>query len=193
MTRGRRRLLVAVAAVLASALVVVLLDRYVVRAVVVSSTSMEPTLVVGDRLLVDRRTDPASLRVGDLVVVDSPWGERAEIVKRVLGIPGQTVACCTDTGAVTIDGAPLAEPWLAAGVRPSTITFSVTVTPEHLWLMGDSRDGSDDSRRHLGDPGGGLVGFDRVVGKVWMRYWPTQGLGQLASASSGIPGAMTDG
>ena len=193
MTRGRRRLLVAVAALLALALVIVLLDRYVVRAVVVSSTSMEPTLVVGDRLLVDRRAGPASLRVGDVVVVDSPWGEGAEVVKRVLGIPGQTVACCTDTGAVSIDGEPLAEPWLAAGLQPSATTFSVTVTPEHLWLMGDARDRSDDSRRHLGDPGGGLVGFDRVVGKVWVRYWPTQRLGQLASAPSGIPGAMADG
>ena len=125
MTRGRRRLLVAVAALLALALVIVLLDRYVVRAVVVSSTSMEPTLVVGDRLLVDRRAGPASLRVGDVVVVDSPWGEGAEVVKRVLGIPGQTVACCTDTGAVTIDGEPLAEPWLAAGLPICYLQFEI--------------------------------------------------------------------
>ena len=95
------------------------------------------------------------------------------LVKRVIGVGGDTVACCDSRGRVTVNGDPLDEgAYLAPGQRPSLIEFETEVQPDHLWVMGDNRANSADSRVHLGDPGGGQVPVEDVVGKVFSVVWP---------------------
>ncbi len=101
----------------------------------------------------------------------TPVGSR-DYVKRVVGMPGERVACCDGDGRITIDGVALDEPYLSAGESPSESPFDATVPEGHLWVMGDNRTASADSRAHLGDPGGGAVPLDHVVGRVVLVWWP---------------------
>jgi signal peptidase I len=83
------------------------------------------------------------------------------------------VVCCDKQGRITVNGHPLDEKsYLPKGVAPSTIKFDVTVPKHHLWMMGDNRSASFDSRGHMGSPGGGYVDEDLVVGKVFALIWP---------------------
>jgi len=95
------------------------------------------------------------------------------LVKRVIGLPGDTVACCDAKGRVTVNGEALDEgDYLGEGTRPSEVDFSVDVPEDHLWMMGDNRQNSQDSRAHIREPGGGFVPVDDVVGKVQAIVWP---------------------
>lgn len=181
------------AAVVALALAIVAgTNRFVVAAYTVTSGSMEPTLQVGDRILVDRMVGPDQLQHGDVVVLAGlPWEGGATLVKRVVGLPGDRVVCCTADGRLTVDGTPVTEPYLYPGDAASLIRFDVVVPPDHLWVLGDHRSSSDDSRHHLGDPGGGFVPFADVVGTVWVRYWPSQRFGRVDAART-LPGGSRE-
>ncbi|HET7303944.1 MAG TPA: signal peptidase I [Segeticoccus sp.] len=173
-----------IALALAAALLVVA-GALVAQPFVIPSASMTPALRPGDRVLVEK-WDAADVRRGDVVVFEAPpgWGAEGgstDYVKRVIGLPGDRVACCTH-GAVTVDGQRLDEPYLHPGDRASTVHFDVRVPAHHLWVMGDHRSDSDDSRSHLGDPGGGMVPLDAVVGRVAYRYWPPDRVGAVPSA-----------
>jgi signal peptidase I len=176
---------------------------------------MEPTLSVGDRVLVSKLghlTGP--VRRGDVVVFDGsgtfapetpgttfggPLGRVAgavggflgiapserDFVKRVVGVGGDRVVCCDAAGRLTVNGTPLAEPYVMPGDPPSAVRFDVVVPPGRLWLMGDHRSDSADSRAHLGDPGGGTVPVDRVIGKVVLTFWPVSHAGRPTAASNG--------
>jgi len=146
------------------------------RIYTVSTGSMKPTLDPGDRVLASRigRED---VRRGDVVVVDvrGTWAQRGSdddptVVKRVVGLPGERVACCDDLGRVTIDGRPLDEPYVDGGDLGGT--FEAVVPEGRLWLMGDDRDDSVDSRDHVGSPGGGSVPVEAVLGRVVAVWWP---------------------
>ena len=166
-----------------------LIRLYVVAPFSIPSASMETTLDVGDRILVDRlayRLHP--VRRFDVVVFDGtdtfgPLGAgrgETDYVKRVIGLPGDHVICCDAAHRITVNGTPLEEgSFLHAGDRPSEVTFDVRVPVGRLWLMGDHRSDSLDSRAHLGDPGGGMVPVDKVVGKVQVIVWPLSRLGAL--------------
>jgi signal peptidase I len=160
-------LVVAVAAVAAMTLVVTA-HAWLVRVYVVDSSSMEPTLAPGDRLVVDL---VSGVERGDIVVIHDPGGwvqggdratERSEnaaagaaLVKRVIALPGEHVWCCaTGSRAVVVDGVPLDEPYLHPEDAPSTLAFDVVVPEGSYWLMGDHRSASWDSRAAQAGSGG---------------------------------------
>jgi signal peptidase I len=107
------------------------------------------------------------------------------IVKRVIGLGGDTVACAGPGQPVTVNGWPLAETYLKPGVEPSAVAFSVKVPDGAFWLMGDNRARSTDSRFHQDQALGGAVAVDRVVGVAKARLWPLSRLDLLRN-----PGAV---
>lgn len=110
----------------------------------------------------------------------APAGER-DFIKRVLGVPGDRVVCCDDTGRVTVNGMALDEQdYLFTGDAPSAVAFDVIVPAGRLWLMGDHRGSSQDSRSLLGQPGGGMVPQSRVLGRAFAVVWPLDDLRRLA-------------
>jgi signal peptidase I len=99
-------------------------------------------------------------------------GEK-DYIKRVIGVPGDKVKCCDKKDRVTVNGVPLDErAYLYPGDRPSNGTFEVTVPKDRLWVMGDHRSVSLDSRSHMGDPGGGTIPADHVIGRAFVIVWP---------------------
>lgn len=94
------------------------------------------------------------------------------LIKRVVGLAGDRVACCDEQGRVTVNGVPLEESYVKAGSEPSEMSFDVEVPVGRLFVMGDNRQNSQDSRAHLGDPGGGMVPVTEVVGKAVVVMWP---------------------
>jgi signal peptidase I len=169
---------------------------------------MENTLQIGDRVLVNKVVYHfRGIARGDVVVFSGQdsWGpdapppssnpvarvfddvlsglglhsDQTYYIKRVIGLPGDRVACCTD-GKVTVNGVPLNESqYLFPGNPPSTFKFSAVVPAGHLWVMGDHRSDSDDSRYHPGDPGGGAIPENQVVGRAFLIIWPPSQLRDL--------------
>lgn len=165
----------------------------------IPSESMEPLLGTGDRILVSRTAFNAEpVRRGDVVVFDgrgtySPlnsgkgplieaasavghWlglvGSETTYVKRIIGMPGDHVVCCDAQGKLSVNGQILEEEYLYPGDAPSQQRFNVTVPAGRLWLMGDHRSRSADSRNLLGAPGGGMVPMERVIGRPVQIIWP---------------------
>ncbi|MGW3557746.1 signal peptidase I [Streptomyces sp. NPDC000963] len=178
-----------------------LLSHFVVQPFLIPSRSMEPTLRVGDRILVNKLAyrfgdEP---RRGDVVVFDGtgsfvreePEGDpvtgllrdaaaalglaepaETDFVKRVVGTGGDRVVCCDRDGRLTVNGVTVVERYLMPGDPPSGVPFDIVVPPDRLWVMGDHRSQSSDSRDHLGSPGGGMVPVDKVVGRADWIAWP---------------------
>jgi signal peptidase I len=156
------------AAVLVVAIgVAIAIRTFVVQTFYIPSQSMEPTLMVGDRILVDKLSYHLhSVHRGDIVVFGRPPGESAgvkDLVKRVIGLPGDVISSAG--GHVLIDGKPLSEPWLARGVVTTDITPQ-TIKANYYFVMGDNRTDSQDSRFFGPIPG------SLIVGHVVMRIWP---------------------
>jgi len=125
------------------------------------STSMQNTLAPGDRLFA---VPGGSVRRGDVIIFREPTRvskTHALVVKRVIGLPGDRVACCDSRGRITVDGRALDETYLYPGDPPSRIRFSATVGKGQVWVMGDHRNISVDSREWGAIPASGVVG--RVV------------------------------
>jgi signal peptidase I len=178
----------------------VVIKAFFLQAFYIPSSSMDDTLVKNDRILVQKVSywGSGSPQRGDIVVFSDPGGwlgpsetQRGSgpaakvlqtfglmpmgghLVKRVIGVGGDEVKCCDRDGRITVNGVPLNErSYLAPGERPSMVDFDVKVQPGYLWVQGDNRSNSADSRFHLGDPGGGQVPVDDVVGKVFVVAWP---------------------
>jgi signal peptidase I len=123
------------------------------------SPTMEKTIFPGDQIFA---VHASGLRRGDVVVLKVPAsGASDDFVKRVIGLPGDHVACCNAQGRVTVNGKPLDETYLYPGVRPSATAFSVTLRRGQLWVMGDDRSISLDSRQWGPVPVSGVEG--RVI------------------------------
>ncbi len=208
-------------AVIAIALAISLVVKtFLIQAFYIPSSSMEDTLAINDRILVNKLVPGASeLQRGDIVVFTDPGGWLADrppepnvarrvlidvltfvgimphdagehLIKRVIGLPGDRVACCSVEGHLTVNGVGVAEPYLKPGVAPSQFEFEVVVPANALWVMGDNRSNSADSRAHMGDPGGGFVPIDDVVGRAVLTMWPLDRLGYLGggqAAFSDVP------
>jgi signal peptidase I len=209
--RSRRRsfarelpVLIVVALVLA-----LVIKTYAIQAFYIPSGSMENTLDIGDRVLINKLVyDFRGIHRGDIVVFngegswdfnDTPtssnlfsrlFGDLESIVgfnhdsdiyiKRVIGLPGDRVACCDAEGRVTVNGVPLNEgSYLYPGNAPSTQRFNIIVPANRLWVMGDHRLVSYDSRGHMGDPGGGTIPESSVLGRAFVIIWPPSRWGFL--------------
>lgn len=200
--RARRLRWLLVPAVLV--LVVIVVRALLMAPFSIPSGSMEPTLEIGDRVVVNRLVDAGDLRRGDVVVFDAAVAfnlgepERGVVtavvdaagglvgqsrptdyVKRVIGLPGDRVRCCANDGRIEVNGIPIDEPYLPVGEAPSNVSFDVTLAADRFWVMGDHRSASGDSRSQLGSPGGGAVPGEDIIGKVWVRYWPLDRLGSI--------------
>ena len=98
------------------------------------------------------------------------------LVKRVVGVAGDRVICCTTTGKITVNGQEMNEPYIYDGNVPSDMNFDVTVPKDKLWVMGDHRGASADSRYHLEDINKGFVPLNRVTGRVLAVIWPIKNI-----------------
>lgn len=94
------------------------------------------------------------------------------LIKRVIGVGGDTVMCCDAKGKLVVDGVSLNEPYIFAGNAPSDSKFSVTVPKGFIWVMGDHRGDSADSRFHTDDVHHGMVPLGDVVGRAEWVVWP---------------------
>ena len=120
-------------------------------------------------------SSPTRQRIGDFLGIRP--NERV-YVKRVIGLPGERLTV-DEAGTLRIDDVVVQEPYLAPGVLASTTPLRIRVPPGRYFVMGDNRPASDDSRNHLGDPGGGSVRAADVIGEVVWRYWPKSGWGSV--------------
>ena len=98
------------------------------------------------------------------------------LVKRVIGVAGDRVLCCTASGKLSINGTEVTEPYIYGGDAPSDMKFDVTVPEGKLWVMGDHRGASADSRYHQEDVNGGFVPLESVSGRVVSVIWPFKNL-----------------
>ncbi|AJT41216.1 signal peptidase I [Psychromicrobium lacuslunae] len=172
----------------------------------IPSESMNPQFLSGERVAVSR-TDYGfgPIHRGDLVVFDGRGsfdpldsgrgavldalhglgqfigvvGSDTVYVKRVIGIAGDRVKCCSVEGKITVNGESLNEPYLFPGDAPSATSFDVVVPAGKLWLMGDHRSISADSRSLLGAPGGGLISLNKVIGRPIQILWPLDKFGNV--------------
>jgi len=194
--------------VIAALVLTILLKAFVVQVFSIPSASMENTLLQGDRILVSKvvyKLRPIDR--GDIVVFSgagswdpptptpSNWlvglwdhatslvgiaGAGTDYVKRVIGIPGDHVVCCNADGQVTVNGVPLSESsYIYPRAAPSELRFNITVPPGRLWVMGDNRGDSDDSRYRSNDPDYGTIPESAVVGRAFMIIWPLSRVSDL--------------
>ncbi len=200
----------------------ILLKTFLVQAFFIPSGSMENTLQVGDRVMVNKVVyHLRDIKRGDVVVFDgldsftpevsipeptnpvakalgwfgslvgfAPPSEK-DFIKRVIGIPGDRVACCDTKGRVTVNGVPLTEPYLFPGNTPSDTTFDIIVPPGRLWVMGDHRAESSDSRAHIQDPGGGTVPENKVIGRAFVIIWPVAHWSWLSNPATFDQGGLS--
>jgi len=187
--------------VVAAVVLTLVVKGFVVQVYRIPSASMENTLQIGDRVLVNKLIYHfRGIARGDIVVFSgqNSWGPPAPApssdpvlrvfddvlsdiglhssqtyyIKRVIGLPGDKVACCTD-GKMTVNGLQLSESsYLYPGNAPSAFAFATTVPAGYVWVMGDHRGDSEDSRYHTGELGGGAVPEDEVVGRAFLVIWP---------------------
>jgi signal peptidase I len=206
---GWRELPILIVVALTIALVI---KTFVVQPFFIPSSSMEDTLLIGDKVLVNKLVYHfRSIEPGDIIVFngDGSWNPnppaakassdpivrvyddtlgslfhsiagllgtpigQTDYIKRVIGVPGDHVVCCNAQGLVTVNGVPLHEQsYLYPGAAPSTIKFNIVVPPGRLWVMGDNRGVSDDSRLRQSDPGGGTIPENKVIGRAFVIIWP---------------------
>jgi len=204
--------------ILLALVIALVIKTFVIQAFFIPSGSMENTLEIGDKILVNKLVYHfRSIQPGDVIVFDGAgsWNPvpppsrpssnpivraydatlnplfhaivgvfgtapgQTDYIKRVIGVPGDKVVCCNAQGLITVNGVPLHErSYLFPGEAPSDAPagypgrFSITVPSGRLWMMGDNRAVSDDSRLRQSDPGHGTIPENEVIGRAFMIVWP---------------------
>jgi signal peptidase I len=184
-----------------------LIKTFLVQFFYIPSGSMENTLQIQDRVAVNKVPFiSSSINRGDVVVFRDPDNWLPEpfaadenkivaklkeglvmagvlpnpakqfLVKRVIGVAGDNVICCSN-GKLTINGKETSEPYIFAGNKASELDFNITVPEGKIWVMGDHRNSSADSRYHQDDVNNGFVPVDKVTGRVYAIIWPFKNLG----------------
>lgn len=179
---------------------------FLVRSFFIPSASMQQTLQIDDRVIVNELVpNLVPLEHGDVVVFRDPGGwllarpvaatppvqagvewmlslfglaspdSNDHLIKRVIGLPGDTVSCCSPDGKIIVNGKPVTEPYLSlppGETKASALSFNVTVPAGSIFVMGDNRYNSKDSRYNTDKPGGGFVSVSDVVGRAFVVSWP---------------------
>lgn len=193
--------------VVGTALILSILVRtFLIQAFYVPSASMEDTLQENDRIIVSKiSTQLTGVDRGNVVVFHDPggWlGERFpnpydtpvgqvlqaigivpansgnDLVKRIIGVGNDTVECCDTQGRIIVNGVGIDESYIKEGSATDQVIFTVLVPESHLFVMGDNRGNSEDSRFHL-DKNNGMVPEEEVIGRVAMRIWPIGRIGGI--------------
>lgn len=187
----------------------IIVKTFLVQFFYIPSGSMENTLQVNDRVGVNKLGAIFSdIKRGEVVVfrdpaewLSAPYDEskglakivkdglvfvgimpdpaKQYLIKRVIGVGGDRVVCCSTSGKIEVNGIEVDEPYIYAGNKPSDSTFDVTVPKGFIWVMGDHRGASADSRFHTDDPNKGMVPLDKVTGRALFVIWPLKHVGVL--------------
>jgi signal peptidase I len=221
-----------VAIILVAAIIISwVIKTFLVRSFYIPSESMEDTLLVNDRIIVNLlEPDFFPISRGDVVVFRDPGGwlgrpsseepfsastavewvlslvglaapdSDEHLIKRVIGLPGDTVTCCDEYGRMSINGVPIDETAYVVlpgdTERVSSDDFAVTVPEGRLWVMGDNRYRSADSRYNVDQPGEGFVPMENVVGRAIVITWPVERWGWLdnyPTVFGGVGGVEPEG
>ncbi len=170
MAAGKSRVREYVEALIIAGALAAFIITFVAQSYLVQGSSMEPTLVDGQRLLVDKLTyrlrEP---RRGEIIVFHYPADPRRKFIKRVIGVPGDEVLIAGQR--LILNGKPVQEPYVLGPMRG--VFGPVTVPDGHVFVLGDNRNNSDDSRY----PDVGPVPLDLVVGLARLAYWPPSRFG----------------
>lgn len=185
-----------------------LIKTFLFRAFFIPSGSMEETLEIDDRIFVNLLVpEPFDLERGDVIVFKDtqawlpptqngggnfiqdaltfvgllPDESEQHLVKRVIGMPGDHVVCCNADGKITINGEAIDEPYLYPGALPSETPFDVVVPDGKVWVMGDHRNASADSREHQNGENGGFIDISDIEGKASVIAWPLGRAGFIGS------------
>lgn len=176
-------------------IIVLLLRIFLFGFYAIPSGSMKNTIEPGDRVITTKLApDYIDLQRGDIIVFQDPAGwlqsESSSssllsdnyLIKRLIGLPGDIVECDGAGSPVKINGVAIDESaYLPSGVNPSDFSFYVEVTEGYVFVMGDNRSNSADSRYHQNDGANGLVPISDIVGKAIATYWPLNRIGVLDS------------
>jgi signal peptidase I len=175
--------------IIAAVSIAFIIKSFLFQAFYIPSGSMEPTLNVGDRVLVNKLSyDFHDVNRGDIVVFEAPpsarRGDIEDFVKRVIGLPGETVTA-DDDGTVLVDGRRLKEPYLPKGTltrfssvppgcgTPAGGKQGCVVPSGHVLVLGDNRGNSTDGRSF------GPISDSSIIGRVFVRIWPVDDFGFL--------------
>ncbi|MFF9770948.1 signal peptidase I [Streptomyces sp. NPDC014636] len=175
------------------------LNTFVAQPFEIPSGSMEQNLRIGDRVLVNKLAYRlgAQPRRGDVIVFDgSGYFGDADYIKRVVGVGGDHVVCCDRKRRIEVNGRAVDETaFLHPGDSASSVPFDVVVPPDRLFVLGDHRSDSSDSRDHLGSPGGGMIPVGDVIGRADWIVWPYRHWTHLTrpSAYARVPAAPAEG
>ena len=156
--------------------VLVLINVFLLRISVVKGSSMLPTLEERDLVLV-RVFGYSEPKHGDVIVVNDTGLLNEPLVKRVIGVAGDVVDIDRDTGTVNVNGAALDEPYINERIRDfyNNVEYPYTVPESRVFVMGDNRNASTDSRASYV----GALPYDQIVGKVLVRFWPLTEIGRI--------------
>lgn len=198
------------AIVVVSLMLSFVLKAYFVQPFHIPSESMQNTLQVNDRIIVNKmKSSEKDLQRGDVIVFKDTkdWlppapeenpniiqrilagtgitSDNSEqyLVKRIIGMPGDRVECCAPGGKITINGQEIDEPYIYTSSERPGRKFEVTVPEGKVWVMGDHRDASADSREHMNGPGNGFIDINDIQGKTAMVVWPFEHFGKLENHS----------